>query len=97
MTPLMVRRCALEIQQLRGSLRVEQRWLQTLPKSATRDELFRRVNYWRAVMKEAERILAGQPIQTPERVDGGDDVSAAVDDVASSRVTAREDTLCREE
>jgi hypothetical protein len=49
---------AQEIRHRRALLTVDEHWWQQQPKSPTRDEGFRRINFWRRVLKEAEQQLA---------------------------------------
>ena len=60
MTPQTVHRIAQEIQHQRGLLTTEETWAQKQPPSVTRDEAFRRVNFWRRVYKLAEQELVTQ-------------------------------------
>jgi hypothetical protein len=57
-TPQTVHRIAQEIQKQKALLTVEQSWLQEQPKSDTRDEGFRRINFWRDIFKAAEAKLS---------------------------------------
>lgn len=58
MTPDTVHRIAQEIRHIRATLTVEETWWQRQQKSATQEEGFRRINFWRRVLKDAEASLA---------------------------------------
>lgn len=58
MTPHTVHRIAQEIRHLRALLTVHETQLQQVEKSAARDEEFRRITFWRGVLKSAEHQLA---------------------------------------
>lgn len=58
MTPQTVHRIAQQIRHFRALLTVQETWAQHQEKSATRDELFREINFWRGVLKSAEHQLA---------------------------------------
>jgi hypothetical protein len=58
MTPDTVHRIAQEIQKEKAKLTVEETWLQKQERSDTRDESFRRINFWRDIFKAAELKLS---------------------------------------
>lgn len=58
MTPDTVHRIAQQIRHFRALLTVQESWTQRQPKTDTRDELFREINFWRGVLKSAEHQLA---------------------------------------
>jgi hypothetical protein len=60
MAPVTIHRIAQEIQHQRGLLTTEETWAQKQPASSTRDETFRRINFWRGVLKKAEQDLVVQ-------------------------------------
>ena len=57
MTPQTVHRISQEIQQMRGLLTTDETWAQKQPAGPMRDETFRRINFWRDRLKEAEQRL----------------------------------------
>lgn len=57
MTPQTVHRISQEIQHQRGLLTTEETWAQKQPAGPTRDETFRRINFWREMYKAAEQRL----------------------------------------
>jgi hypothetical protein len=71
MTPETVHLIAQEIRHQRALLTVQEAWWQQQPKTVARDEGFRRINFWRRVLKDAE-----------SRLTVGDD-GEAVDQIAS--------------
>jgi hypothetical protein len=60
MTPDTVHRIAQEIRHMRAFLTVQETWAQRQEKVAMRDEEFRRVNFWRRVLKHAEQELRSE-------------------------------------
>ena len=58
MTPETVHRIAQEIRHTRAFLTVEETWAQRQEKTSQRDEEFRRITFWRRVLKYAEQELA---------------------------------------
>lgn len=60
MTPDTVHLIAQEIRQWRGDLTAEETWLQKQPKSDTRDERFRYINWWRKAIRLVEHQLASE-------------------------------------
>lgn len=58
MTPDTVHWIAQEIRHKRAELTVQESWLQRQDKSVTQEEGFRRINFWRRVLKNAETDLA---------------------------------------
>lgn len=58
MTPAMVHRIAQEIRHLRALLTAQESWQQQQPKSPTQAEEFRRITFWRRVLKAAEQQIA---------------------------------------
>ena len=60
MTPQTVHRVSQELQHIRGLLTTEETWAQKQPAGPARDELFRRINFWRGVLKRAEKDLVEQ-------------------------------------
>jgi len=57
MTPEMVYRIAREIEHQRGQLREEEKWLQRQPQTEHRAEEFRRIDFYRGVLKHAAAQL----------------------------------------
>lgn len=57
MTDETVKRIAHEIRHTRALLTVEETWWQRQPAGEPRTEGFRRINFWRNVLKDAERRL----------------------------------------
>lgn len=60
MTPQTIHRIAQDIRHVRALLTVEETWLQAQEKSETQQELFRRINWWRRQLKQAEHQLASE-------------------------------------
>lgn len=58
MTPETVHRIAQEIRHVRALLTVHETWTQRQEKAPMRDEEFRRITFWRRVLKHAEQELA---------------------------------------
>ena len=58
MTPQTVHRIAQDIRHVRALLTVEETWTQAQEQSAMREEAFRRINFWRRVLKDAEHQLS---------------------------------------
>jgi acyl-CoA reductase-like NAD-dependent aldehyde dehydrogenase len=54
----MVHRIAQEIRHLRALLTAHETWQQRQPTSETRAEEYRRITFWRRVLKGAEQQLA---------------------------------------
>lgn len=52
-TPDTIYRIAREIEHVRGLLREEEKWLQRQPQTAHRAESFRRIDFYRGVLKHA--------------------------------------------
>ena len=57
MTPQTIHRITQEVRQLRALLTVEETWVQAQPKTVTRDELFRRVTFWRYMLRLTELVV----------------------------------------
>jgi len=53
MSPETIYRIAREIEHQRGMLREEEKWLQRQPQTAHRAEGFRRIDFYRGVLKHA--------------------------------------------
>ncbi len=60
MTPHTVHWIAQEIQAHRHLLTTQETWAQKQPDGVARQEVFRRINFWRAVYKRAEKDLVEQ-------------------------------------
>lgn len=58
MSPATVHLIAQEIRHRRALLTVEETWWQQQPKTSARDEGFRRINFWRRLLKDAEGRLS---------------------------------------
>ncbi len=58
MSPDTVHRIAQEIRHRRALLTVEEKWAQRQVPSPMREDTFRRINFWRDVLKLAEHQLA---------------------------------------
>lgn len=58
MQPLTVHRIAQEIRHSRALLTSEETWWQQQPRGETQADGFRRINFWRQVLKDAEDRLA---------------------------------------
>jgi hypothetical protein len=58
MTPAMVHRIAQEIRHYRALLSAQETWQQRQPQSLTQAEEYRRITFWRRVLKSAEAQLA---------------------------------------
>lgn len=58
MTPQTVHRIAQEIRHIRALLTVEETWAQSQEKTAAREEVYRRINFWRRQLKTAEKELS---------------------------------------
>jgi hypothetical protein len=58
MSPYTVHRIAQEIRHRRAQLTVEEKWAQQQEPSPMREDTFRRINFWRDVLKLAEHQLA---------------------------------------
>jgi len=56
-TPHTVHRITQEVRQLRALLTVEETWAQHQPKTSTRDETFRRVTFWRYILRLTELVV----------------------------------------
>lgn len=57
MTPHTVHRITQEVRQLRALLTVEETWTQSQPKTVTRDETFRRITFWRYILRLTELVV----------------------------------------
>jgi hypothetical protein len=57
MTPHTIHRITQEVRQLRALLTVEESWAQAQPKTTTRDEVFRRVTFWRYMLRLTELVV----------------------------------------
>lgn len=57
MTPQTVHRIAQEVRQLHAVLTLEEKWAQHQPKTITRDEIFRRITFWRYMLRLTNLIL----------------------------------------
>jgi hypothetical protein len=60
MTPDTIHRIAQDIRHVRALFTVEETWLQHQEPSATREEAFRRINFWRKALVLAEDLLREQ-------------------------------------
>ena len=58
MTPATVHRIAQEIRYFRGLLAKEYEWVESQPLTDSQVELFRRIRFWRMVLKFGEERLA---------------------------------------
>lgn len=58
MTPDTVHLIAQEIRHFRALLTVEETWAQHQMRSDTISEVFRRINFWRSILKVAEDRLS---------------------------------------
>lgn len=58
MTPQTVHRIAQDMRHIRALLTVEESWWQAQEKTEAREEGFRRINFWRRVLKDAEHQLS---------------------------------------
>jgi hypothetical protein len=58
MTPDTVHHIAQEIRHFRALLTVEETWAQHQGRNETVTEVFRRINFWRAILKVAEDRLS---------------------------------------
>jgi hypothetical protein len=57
MTPHTLHRITQEVRHLRALLTVEETWAQAQPKTVTRDETFRRVTFWRYILRLTELVV----------------------------------------
>lgn len=71
MTPHTVHRIAQEVRQLHAVLTLEETWAQHQPKTVTRDEIFRRITFWRYMLRLTNLIL-GEYEQWRNDADGQD-------------------------
>lgn len=58
MSPDTIHRIAQDIRHLRALLTVEETWVQKQGEGPMKDEAFRRINFWRSALKDAEQKLA---------------------------------------
>jgi hypothetical protein len=63
MRPETQRLIAQEIRHQQEALTAQSRWLSQQPEGPTRREGFRRVNFWRNVLRDAEGKLSAVPVE----------------------------------